>query len=85
MKFFTLARLMVVLAIMSLAAQLQAAQVFLSVSAPYSNDNPLWKVWAWADGQQGGNWVDGTVLSNGLIEFTVNDANLQFVRMNIHF
>ncbi len=81
MKLFTLARLMIVLAIMSLAAQLQGAQVFLSVSAPYSNDNPLWKVWAWADGQNG-YWVQGTVLSNGLIEFTVNDDNLQFVRMN---
>ena len=81
MKLCTYARLVIVLAIMSLAAQLQAAQVFLDVSAPYSNDNPSWKVWIWADGQSG-YWVSGTVLSNGLIEFTVNEDNLQFVRMN---
>ena len=80
-KLCTLARLLIVTAVMSLAAQVQAAQVFLGVSAPYSNDNPTWRVWAWADGQQG-YWVSGTVLSSGLIEFTVNEDNLQFVRMN---
>lgn len=82
MKLFTLARLMVVIAIMSLAAQLQAAQVFLDAQAPYSDSNPQWKVWAWADGQSG-YWVQGNdivVLSNGLIEATVNEDNFQFVR-----
>ena len=82
MKLFTLARLMVVIAIMSLAAQLQAAQVFLDAQAPYSDSNPQWKVWAWADGQNG-YWVQGNdivVLSNGLIEATVNEDNFQFVR-----
>lgn len=82
MKLFTLARLMIVLAIMSLAAQLQAAQVFLDAQAPYSDSNPQWKVWAWADGQNG-YWVQGNdivVLSNGLIEATVNEDNFQFVR-----
>ena len=72
---------MIVLAIMSLAVQLRAAQVYLDAPAPYSDSNPQWKVWAWANGQQG-YWVQGTVLSNGLIEFTVNEDNLQFVRFS---
>lgn len=81
MKLCNLARLMIVFIVMGLAAQVQAAQVYLRVSAPYSNDNPSWHVWAWPNGQQGHD-VAGTTLSNGLIEFTVNDAdnNFQFVR-----
>lgn len=82
MKLFTLARLMIVIAIMGLAAQLQAAQVYLDVQAPYNDSNPQWKVWTWADGQNG-YWVSSNevvVLSNGLIEATVNEDNFQFVR-----
>ena len=82
MKLCTYARLMIVLAIMSLAVQLRAAQVYLDVQAPYNDSNPQWKVWTWADGQNG-YWVQGNeivVLSNGLIEATVNEDNFQFVR-----
>ena len=81
MNFFTYARLMIAIALLSLAAQLQAAQVYLDAQAPYSDSNPQWKVWTWADGQTG-SWVTGTTLSNGLVEFTVNQANLQFVRFS---
>ena len=76
MKFCTLARLMIVLAIMGLAAQIRAAQVYLD-PASYNVTNVSWHVWAWADGQ-GGYWVSGTQLNNGLIEFTVNEDNLLF-------
>lgn len=82
MKFCTLVRLMIVLAVMGLAAQVRAAQVYLDVQAPYSDSSPQWKVWTWADGQNG-YWVQGNeivVLSNGLIEATVNEDNFQFVR-----
>lgn len=80
MKICTLTRLMVVLAIMSLAAQVQAAVVYLNPDA-CNGSNPTWKVWTWASGQQG-YWVTGTQLDNGLIEFNVDEDNLQFVRLS---
>ena len=80
-KFYQFVRFAVLLAVLSLGAQLQAAQIFLKVSAPYSNDNPTWKVWTWQEGQSG-YYVDGTVLSNGLIEFTVNESSFEFHRMS---
>ena len=82
MKFFTFARLMIVLAVMSLAAQVQAAQVYLDVPSAYNVSNPRWLVWAWDTDQQG-EWVYPTaVLSNGLIEFDVTHDNFQFARVN---
>ena len=88
MKFCTLARLMIVLTMMGLAAQINAAQVYLAVpGSPYSDNVSSWKVWAWADGQ-GGHWVSGTELSGkGVIEFTLNDNddNLLFAGVNSNF
>ena len=82
MKLCTYARLMIALAIMSLAAQVQAAQVYLDVSSPdpdFNADNPRWLVWA----PEQGEWVYPTaVLSNGLIEFDVTHDIFQFARVN---
>ena len=80
MKFFTLARLMIVLAIMSLAAQLQAAQVFLD-QASYGGSVYSWQIHVWG-GPSGDTYKSGITLANGLIEFTIDDGdtNLQFVR-----
>lgn len=80
MKFFTLARLMIVFAIMSLAAQLQAAQVFLD-QASYGGSVYSWQIHVWG-GPSGDTYKSGVTLSNGLIEFTIDDGdtNLQFVR-----
>ena len=79
---------MIVLTMMGLAAQINAAQVYLAVpGSPYSDNVSSWKVWAWADGQ-GGHWVSGTELSGkGVIEFTLNDNddNLLFAGVNSNF
>ncbi len=81
MKLFTLARLMVVIAIMSLAAQLQAAQVFLDPASYTLATTQKWQIHVWG-GPSGDAYFDGITLANGLIEFTINDGdtNLQFVR-----
>lgn len=80
MKFCTYVRLLIVLAIMGLAAQVRAAQVYLSVPAsPYSDNVSSWKVWAW-DNAQNGHWVNGTELSGkDVIEFTLNDNDVNFL------
>lgn len=78
-KFYRFVMLMALLFVVGVTVKINAAQVYLDVSAPYSNDNPSWRVWTWADGQQGYE-VSGTVLSNGLIEFTVKENNFQFLR-----
>lgn len=80
MKICTYARLMIAIALMSLAVQLQAAQVYLDPSS-YGGSIYSWQIHVWG-GPSGDAYINGTTVRNGLIEFTINDGdtNLQFVR-----
>ena len=80
MKLCNYARLLIVLAVMGLAAQVRAAQVYLD-PASYGGSIYSWQIHVWG-GPSGDAYMDGITLSNGLIEYTINDGdnNLQFVR-----
>lgn len=80
MKLCNYVRLLTVLAVLGLAAQLRAAQVYLD-PASYGGSIYSWQIHVWG-GPSGDAYLDGITLSNGLIEFTINDGdnNLQFVR-----
>ena len=81
MKLCNYVRLMIVLAVMGFAAQIRAAQVYLD-PASYDESNATWQIHVWG-GQDGDTNFDGIRLSNGLIEFTINSDNFQFVRKRL--